>query len=360
MSKKNIKKPTTEKKVKGYKGLWRDEYGFYCNPANNKRYYEVGKEYVFDEEISLCHSGFHFCEDIIGVSEYYPLLQWSAIAEIEASGKIITIGNKSVTNTIVITKILSFDEIIEKIKAESHHDGVNRSHGVNNSKGLNNSDGVNNSKGLNNSDGVNWSDGVNRSYGVNWSDGVNNSGGVNISNGVNNSDGVNISNGVNNSKGVNNSNGVNNSKGVNSSHGVNRSHGVNISDGVNSSDGVNNSFGIFNCFGLSNHFFAANIPEKYYLFHKEVSKERYDEVMKVFKNLSNNFVPQFNNLKGLYLKFGSDWKLTPVQAANEIQKQEAWSDLPKEALDFLVSLPEFEADIFFEVTGINLLKQLIN
>lgn len=35
------------------------------------------------------------------------------------------------------------------------------------------------------------------------------------------------------------------------------------------------------------------------------------------------------------------------------QPYEAWKDMPKDAIDYLKSLPEFNADIFKRVTGID-------
>ena len=62
--------------------------------------------------------------------------------------------------------------------------------------------------------------------------------------------------------------------------------------------------------------------------------------------------PAFNNIKTLYLKHGSDWKETPIQNAKELSKEEAWKDMPKEAVEFVQSLPEFDAEMFEEITGI--------
>jgi hypothetical protein len=132
---------------------------------------------------------------------------------------------------------------------------------------------------------------------------------------------------------------------------------VNWSKGVNYSDGINKSYGIFNCNGVSNNFFNANTPEKFFIFNKEVSKDRYDEVVDIFKKTSNNFIPQFNNLEELYNKFG-DLVSTPIQAVREIQKEEAWKGLPLDAINYLKSLPEFDAEIFFAVTGINVTHKI--
>ena len=214
--------------------------------------------------------------------------------------------------------------------------------------------GVNRSFGVNRSHGVSWSFSVNRSHGVSWSDGVNRSDGVNGSDGVNRSNGVNWSNGVNGSDGVNGSHGVNGSDGVNGSYGVNRSNGVNGSDGVNGSHGVSRSFGILNSYGVDCALFLANKKRVYLIFGKEVSEGRFLEVENNLYEKLGSWRPTFNNIKALYLKNGSDWKLTPIKNAEEISKQEAWKDMPREAVEYVASLPEFDADMFFEITCIDL------
>ena len=64
--------------------------------------------------------------------------------------------------------------------------------------------------------------------------------------------------------------------------------------------------------------------------------------------------PEFNNIHILYLKYGSEWEKTPINRAQDIQKEEAWKDMPKKAIEYLKLLPEFDAVIFKEVTGISL------
>ena len=172
--------------------------------------------------------------------------------------------------------------------------------------------------GVNESFGVNWSDGVSRSNGVNWSDGVSRS------------------------------------NGVNGSNGVSRSNGVNESFGVNWSSGVNRSFGILNSYGVDCALFLANKKSVYLIFGKEVSEGRYLEVKNSLYEKLGIWKPNFNNIKALYLKNGSDWKLTPIKNAEEIARQEAWRDMPREAVEYIASLPEFDADMFFEITCIDL------
>ena len=160
--------------------------------------------------------------------------------------------------------------------------------------------------------------------------------------------------GVNRSDGVNISSGVNRSSGVNMSNGVNRSFGVNTSNGVNGSFGVNRSFGILNSYGVDCALFLANKKRVYLIFGKEVSEGRYLEVKNNLYEKLGIWEPNFNNIKTLYLKNGSDWKLTPIKNAEEIARQEAWRDMPREAVEYVASLPEFDADMFFEITCIDL------
>ena len=142
--------------------------------------------------------------------------------------------------------------------------------------------------------------------------------------------------------------------GVNTSNGVNRSFGVNMSDGVNGSFGVNRSFGILNSYGVDCALFLANKKRVYLIFGKEVSEGRYLEVKNNLYEKLGIWEPNFNNIKTLYLKNGSDWKLTPIKNAEEIARQEAWRDMPREAVEYVASLPEFDADMFFEITCIDL------
>jgi hypothetical protein len=95
-----------------------------------------------------------------------------------------------------------------------------------------------------------------------------------------------------------------------------------------------------------------NKKNEYYLFNKKVKKERWEEIqLKLYRRL-NGWHPEFNNLKYLYLKSGLEWKKTPIPKAEEVQKEEAWKDMPKVAVEYLASLPEFDKKIFEGITGI--------
>jgi hypothetical protein len=188
--------------------------------------------------------------------------------------------------------------------------------------------------------------------GVNWSEGVNSS------RGVRNSRGVNSSEGVNSSRGVNSSEGVSNSRGVNSSEGVNSSRGVNWSRGVNSSEGVNWCYGVFNSNGVDKQIFCADKKRTYNIFMKDVSESRFNEVWSTLHKKLNGWYPKFNNAFELYVKNGSDWAKVKASEitktlANDDEPYEAWKDMPVESIEYIKSLPEFDADIFKRVTGID-------
>ena len=330
-----------KEKIIGYKAFNKDAEGLYCQPNNFKFRYKAGEVYEIEGKLSICNNGIHFCRELKNVFKFYDLVQWVSVHKVEVLGDIIDDEDniKSCTNKLKILEEVSFKDIIQSFNLKSN--------GVNGSNGVNCSDGVNCSNGVNKSNGVNLSNGVNYSFGVNCSFGVNESNGVNGSNGVNCSDGVNGSNGVNLSFGVNESDGVN------LSNGVNKSNGVNLSNGVNKSNGVNRSFGILNSNGVSNSLFLANKKENYFIFGKEVSEKRFKEVRSKLYELLKVWRPAFNNLKSLYLKYGSEWKLTPIQSAEEIQKKEAWADMPHEAIKYVMSLEEFDKDMFKEITDID-------
>jgi hypothetical protein len=98
--------------------------------------------------------------------------------------------------------------------------------------------------------------------------------------------------------------------------------------------------------------FCTNQSGKLKLFNKKIKEERFDDVYYVLLNRLNGWYPEFNNLKSLYLQSGSKWECTPIPNAKSVQKEEAWKDMPQPAIDYVKSLPEFNAKIFFEITGL--------
>ena len=125
------------------------------------------------------------------------------------------------------------------------------------------------------------------------------------------------------------------------------------SNGVSWSNGVNMSFGVLNSNGVNNALFVADKKTTYSIFGKRVSRERFENVRNQLYQLLNGWRPTYNNIKALYLANGSDWTLTPIQNAQTLQTAEAWAGMPQAAVDYVRSLPEFDAAMFEKITGIH-------
>ena len=71
--------------------------------------YEVGKIYSIDK-LEICNYGFHFCQKMEDVIDYYNPNKDLILLEVEALGKIETDGNKSVTDKMKILRIVPKEE----------------------------------------------------------------------------------------------------------------------------------------------------------------------------------------------------------------------------------------------------------
>ena len=74
--------------------------------------YEVGK--IFEESVkpSCCDRGFHFCEKASDCFSYYPFNSENKVAEIIALGDVDSDGTKSCTNKIQIVREIPWDEVL--------------------------------------------------------------------------------------------------------------------------------------------------------------------------------------------------------------------------------------------------------
>ena len=124
-----------------------------------------GSIHECDGELDLCGNGLHFCKNPINCLDYYPIVQWSKFAKVEAYKEIREDDKKTAARILKITKVLSFDEFIDEIKTVSS-DGVSGSYGVRSSYGVSSSDGVSGSYGVSDSDGVSSSYGVRECLGI--------------------------------------------------------------------------------------------------------------------------------------------------------------------------------------------------
>jgi hypothetical protein len=107
---------------------------------------------------------------------------------------------------------------------------------------------------------------------------------------------------------------------------------------------------------VDNALFLANKKRAYSIFGKGVSCDRFEEVIKKLFNKLDGWRPTFNNIMSLYESNDKDWTKTPIEEARELSIEQAWRDMPIEAIEYIASLPEFDADMFYEITGIETRK----
>ena len=291
-----------KKITKGYKAF---EFDWTCK---GKDYGGPGKTTTQKGELDICNNGIHACEKLEDVFKYYPLLPSYKFAEIEAYGEVKKSpeDSKFCAGKIKIIKELSFDEVVEKIKEESKKSNSTAVCGRN---AVRWSTAVSDSTAVSNSTAVRWS------------------------------------------TAVSDSTAVCGSTAVRWSTAVSDSTAVSNSTAVCGSNAVYNCYGVINCSGLANALFAADQKSPYTIFGKEVSEQRFVSVKNKIIELNKSWYPASTNTKELYLMVGSDWKKVPLYRIKEKTQAEMWADMPAETVAYIKSLPEFDAQIFKQITG---------
>jgi hypothetical protein len=151
--------------------------------------FELGKKENETRELQLCQTGFHFCEKLEHCFNYYEFDKSNRVFEILAEGEILKEGDKSCCQEITLVRELTWDEVLRE--ANSGYDNTghsnsgnwnsgNRNSGNRNSGNWNSGDsnsGDSNSGNRNsgNRNSGNWNSG-------NWNSGDSNSGNWNSGN----------------------------------------------------------------------------------------------------------------------------------------------------------------------------------
>ena len=84
------------------------------------------------------------------------------------------------------------------------------------------------------------------------------------------------------------------------------------------------------------------------MFNKPVSEDRFEEVYEALCDF--DWTPKFNNAYDL--KGNLEWYETNIPAIVSVDNKTAWSFMPQDMLEYIKSLPEFDADIFYKITEI--------
>ena len=74
--------------------------------------YRVGEIFVHNGNIKMCGEGFHFCRKASDCFNYYDFDSSNKVAEVEAVGLVETRGDKSVTDKIKIVREIEWQELL--------------------------------------------------------------------------------------------------------------------------------------------------------------------------------------------------------------------------------------------------------
>lgn len=96
--------------INGFKGLYLIENQLVCHELYTPYTYEIGKIVKHNGELEIGKSGLHFCQNLMDVFSYYsyePDIPQIIYAEVEAIGKVIDGEDISVTDALVVKKLLN-------------------------------------------------------------------------------------------------------------------------------------------------------------------------------------------------------------------------------------------------------------
>ena len=289
-----------------------------------------GKQYscpgTFEEDVKLkiCKRGMHFCQKVSSCFDYYSFDSNNKVAEVVAYGEVITDGEKSVTNKLEIVREISWEEVLEIVNTGKSCTGLRNS--------------------------GNWNSG-NRNSG-NWNSGNRNSGNWNSGN----------CNSGNRNSGNRNSGNWNSGNCNSGNRNSGNWNSGNCNSGNRNSGDCNS--GDWNSCSFSNGCFNTAEP-KIYLFNKLSdwtymdwldSDARYllnqipGDVLEyvLFEDMTDEERAEHPEAEvtGGYLKESHDSKTV----------QDWWDTLSEEQKKIIKSLPNFDAEIFREITGIEVEK----
>ena len=250
-----------------------------------------------DVELDVCHHGMHFCKKAVDCFNYYSFSSSNRVAEVVAYGEVREKGNKCCTNKLKIVRELSWYEVLDVVNTGENCTG--KDNGGNWNTGDYN-DGHHNSGNRNGGD---WNSG-NYNNG-NWNSGNYNNGNWNSGN---------FNNGNCNSGNYNNGN---------CNSGSYNSGDCNIGN-WNSGDWnkINYSNGCFN-----------TIEPKIKFFNKESNLTYEDWLLSDAKKILEE-IPIEND------KYAQDW----------------WNRLEDTYKQIILDIPNFDREIFKEITGIDVNK----
>lgn len=104
------------------------------------------------------------------------------------------------------------------------------------------------------------------------------------------------------------------------------------------------------CEGISRSIFCHKKSGKLYVFNKKTTEKRFNKIWDDLKSF--NWHPKFTNAEELLVKYGGKWECVPPRRIEARDAKEAYADMPQEMLEYVKAMPEFNAEIFKKITGI--------
>ena len=324
--------------VKGFKVFNHD---WTCSPNGNTKQYTCPGKFEEDVVPVRCGQGMHFCKWAADCFNYYDFNLDNHVAEVAAYGDIAEEGDKCCTNKLEIIREIPWAELLEMVNIGKGCTGLcnsgNRNSGNRNSGNRNSGNRNSGDRNSGNWNSGNWNSG-NWNSG-NWNSGNRNSGDWNS--GDRNS-------GNRNSGDYNSGNW--NSGNWNSG---NRNSGDRNSGDRNSGDWNNTNFsnGCFN-----------TIEPKIYLFNKPSNWTYRDWI-------NSNARYLLNQIPGNVLEYVRFEDMTDEEKAAHLEAETTggylrklddseytvawWKSLNQNQKNVIMAIPNFDKEIFKEITGIN-------
>lgn len=352
--------------VKGYKAF---HYDLSCRPNFTKKQYKIGHTYRLrsNQKLELCERGFHFCKELRDVFKFYPINERTRVCEVLALGNVIDGSEgKSVTNIIKIVREIE-NPLALCDEGEGNTGPCNK--GDHNTGELNIGD--DNTGDYNTGDLNTGNDNIGDRNTGDGNYGVYNSGDYNIGD----------YNSGNRNKGDNNSGdyniGDNNTGSDNLGLDNTNNHNIgNLNSGYNNKGIMNSGYfnignwntGCFNKCNNSTGFFCTKTPNMM-MFNKPTDLT-YEQIMRrdgmrllltmpcltVFHRLKNNneadtaLLTESEKESDEYKTYGEYYKITETSSE---ERQAWWDKLKVSEKKSVRDLPNFDPEIFKEITGID-------
>jgi len=291
--------------------------------------FEVDKEYKEKGNIKACNNGFHFCVELKDCFNYYSFNPNNRVFEVEGYGNFDTDGDKHCVEKIKFIKEISWLEVLNIVNIGKGNTGIGNA-GYSNAGNRN----------AGNSNAGNYNAG-NRNAG-NYNAGNRNAGYSNAGN-----DNAGNSNAGNDNAG--NYNAGNRNAGYSNAGNDNAGNYNAGNKNAGNSNAGNDNAGAFN-----------NLEKPNYIMFNKPSKWSYEEFVKsdaysLLQSIDTTlWVPGYKmseEEKSLYPYFittGGYIKYLPYKESF-INAWNNWSDSAKQSF---IDLPNFDADVFFDITGV--------